>query len=147
MVANPCSCEDNAEGRKICKHIHAVQIFMKKTSQPTKHTVPAEEIELMQDTVCESMSSASLVENFIKQVEDKTITDFLPKVRNTKDLQILKSVQSHLLKAVAIMDAAKYISVSSNPLPLDVSTATEQVTKNIIKQDRLYSTMKKKKIK
>ena len=86
------------------------------------------------------------MENFIKQVEDKTVTDFLPKVRNTKDLQIMKSVQSHLLKATAVMDAANAPSVSNNPLPLDVTTATEPVTKNFIKQDRLYSSMRKRKL-
>lgn len=48
-----CSCEDNDEGRRICKHIHAVVNFMKKISQPAKRKAPTEEIELIQDIACD----------------------------------------------------------------------------------------------
>lgn len=44
------------------------------------------------------------------------------------------------------MDAESVLPAGSSPLPLDVSAATEPITKNIFKQDRLYSTKKRRKL-
>ncbi|XP_068245598.1 uncharacterized protein [Palaemon carinicauda] len=110
---------------------------------PTKDHVRHPDDKAIVQLIMNEMDT--LVENFAKQLEDKIMTDLLPKLRSTKDLQLLKTVQSNILKTIAIMDSSKDISASSNPLPVGVSAATEPVIRNDIRQDRPDLTVKEEK--
>ncbi|KAK3866288.1 hypothetical protein Pcinc_028168 [Petrolisthes cinctipes] len=139
-----CSCDDNAAGRKnICKHIHAVGNFLKNKSHPSKPKSPTEEIEMIQDIVCKEDSTRSQVEEQITEVKMK-LQSLLSECDEMKDLESVKALNNHLSKAYGILHAGRTYPAQSNNLPVDTSTVLEPSNKNVVKQDRLHSTKKRK---
>ncbi|KAK3872431.1 hypothetical protein Pcinc_022480 [Petrolisthes cinctipes] len=139
-----CSCDDNAAGRKnICKHIHAVGNFLKNKSHPSKPKSPTEEIEMIQDIVCKEDSTRSQVEEQITEVKMK-LQSLLSECDEMKDLESVKALNNHLSKAYGIVHAGRTYPAQSNNLPVDTSTVLEPSNKNVVKQERLHSTKKRK---
>ncbi|KAK4289831.1 hypothetical protein Pmani_037227 [Petrolisthes manimaculis] len=131
-------------GRKnICKHIHAVGNFLKNKSHPSKPKSPTEEIEMKQDIVCKEDSTRSQVEEQITEVKMK-LPSLLSECDEMKDLDSVKALNNHLSKAYCIVHAGRTYPVQSNNLPVDTSTVLNPSNKNVVKQDRLHSTKKRK---
>lgn len=139
-----CSCDDNAAGRKnICKHIHAVGNFLKNKPHPSKPKSPTEEIEMIKDIVCKEDSTRSQVEEQITEVKMK-LQSLLSECDEMKDLESVKALNNYLSKAHGIIRAGRTNPAQSNTLPVDTSTVLEPSNKNVVKQDRLHTTKKRK---
>lgn len=141
-----CSCEDNDEGRRnICKHIHAVVVFVSK-SESNKENDAGKEVEMLHEIVCgEASGNKSVLEEELEKLTSKTMLNLVPMYKNIKDIQIVKSVDSLLTKAISIMNAATQLPGNISSFPVDVNTVKEPSNKNCERQDRFYSTKKKRK--
>ena len=138
-----CSCEDNDEGRKsVCKHIHAVVEFMKnnKCQLNTPKDATAE-IEMLQEVVSSAIHTDLVNEE--RHENDEILARIGAKYKNATDPQVKKSVDKLLKKALAVLDAGT--TGSTSKFPVDMNTVKEPSNKKIVKQDRLYSTKKKRK--
>ncbi|KAK3886174.1 hypothetical protein Pcinc_009675 [Petrolisthes cinctipes] len=144
-----CSCEDNDDRRRnICKHIHAVVDFRQNKYKPTKPKDAGKEIEILHDVVCGAVSgtgSKSALEEEVEKLTNKTVLTLVPKFKDIKDLQVVKSIDSLLTKAIAVMNAATQLPGNITSFPVDVNTIKEPSNTNCVKQDRIYSTKKKRK--
>lgn len=161
-----CTCDDNAKGMKnICKHIHAVAEFLRNKSQIAKPKLPTEEIEKIHDVVSneeiakpkvstEEINMIHDVSNeetydrqvvkYQEQLKNKIMLQLLPKCSESKDLQVLKTANSLLCKLIATLDAGTSYPPNNSNWPVDVTTVSEPGNKKCVKQDRLYSTRKRK---
>ncbi|KAK3895616.1 hypothetical protein Pcinc_000539 [Petrolisthes cinctipes] len=116
---------------------------LQNKSHPSKPKSPTEEIEMIQDIVCKEDSTRSQVEEQITEVKMK-LQSLLSECDEMKDLESVKSLNNHLSKAYGIVHAGRTYPAQSNNLPVDTSTVLEPSNKNVVKQDRLHSTKKRK---
>ncbi|KAK3888861.1 hypothetical protein Pcinc_007127 [Petrolisthes cinctipes] len=110
---------------------------------PSKPKSPTEEIEMIQNIVCKEDSTRSQVEEQITEVKMK-LQSLLSECDEMKDLESVKALNNHLSKAYGIVHAGRTYPAQSNNLPVDTSTVLEPSNKNVVKQDRLHSTKKRK---
>ena len=112
-------------GRKnIYKRIHAVVGFRKNKCQQTK---PKD-------------ATDSVVEEKQEKIRNEILYNLVPKCEDVKDLQVLHSVEELVTKAIALLDAGARCPTDITEFPIK-----EPSNKNSVKQDKLYSTRKKRK--
>lgn len=140
-----CTCEDNDKGtRNICKHIHAVVQHMEGKTQVAMPNSPSEEIEYIQDIVCNKLSTDSQPQNYGEQLIKYIHSNLLPQCKEISDQEAFKAAGDHIRKAVAILSAAKNLASSNCMLPVDLATKKEPANKHCDKQQKLYSTKRKR---
>ncbi|KAK3895562.1 hypothetical protein Pcinc_000700 [Petrolisthes cinctipes] len=86
---------------------------------------------------------AEQIEEQITEVKMK-LQSLLSECDEMKDLESVKALNNHLSKAYGIVHAGRTYPAQSNNLPVDTSTVLEPSNKNVVKQDRLHSTKKRK---
>ncbi|KAK4301614.1 hypothetical protein Pmani_026254 [Petrolisthes manimaculis] len=119
------------------------RIAASKSSSCSQSMITTEEIEMKQDIVCKEDSTRSQVEEQITEVKMK-LQSLLSECDEMKDLESVKALNNYLSKAYGIVHAGRTYTAQSNNLPVDTSTVLEPSNKNVVKQDRLHSTKKRK---
>lgn len=118
-------------------------VYKKGKSQPAMPNPPSEEIEMIQN-VSNTMTTDSPKENYGEQLRNQILSTLLPICQEITDQEVFKAMDSHIKKAVAIGNASKTFRASTSRLPVDVTTITEPANKVCIKQEKLYSTKRKR---
>jgi len=137
-----CTCDDSDEGRKnICKHIHAVVVFVKDQSHLAKPKPPSEEIETISNiALCKT---SDLPNNYSEKLT-QVLSALTHACQGITDEEVYKAVNSHLQKALAITNTSR-TQIKRSRLPVDVTTTTEPANKLCTRQEKLYSTKRKRK--
>lgn len=137
-----CTCDDSDEGRKnICKHIHAVALFVKDQSHLAKPTPPSEEIETISSIALGTTSN--LQSNSCEKLTQVSLA-IIQACQKVTDEEVCKAVNDHLQKALAIAKTSTS-AIKRSSLPVDVTTKAEPANKLCIRQEKLYSTKRKRK--
>lgn len=108
-----------------------------------KPKVSTEEINMIHDVSNEETYDRQVVK-YQEQLKNKIMLQLLPKCSESKDLQVLKTANSLLCKLIATLDAGTSYPPNNSNWPVDVTTVSEPGNKKCVKQDRLYSTRKRK---
>lgn len=137
-----CTCDDSDEGRKnICKHIHAVARIVKDQLHLVKHKPSSEEIEAISSI---ALSKTSKLPCSYSEKITLVLSKLTSACQDIADEEVYKAVNDHLQKALAIANTSK-IQIKRSRLPVDVATAEEPANKLCTRQEKLYSTKRKRK--
>ena len=139
-----CTCDDSDGGRKnICKHIHAVVMFRKDHDQShlTKPNLPSEDIEVITNNTL--TKSSDLPTNYSEKLT-QVLSELTSACQGVVDEEIYKAANDHLTKALAIVNTSK-TQIMKRRLPVDATTTTEPANKLCTRQEKLYSTKRKRK--
>ncbi|XP_050739065.1 uncharacterized protein LOC127009731 isoform X2 [Eriocheir sinensis] len=138
--SNRMSFLENKDIDNICVRYGLNKTHSRHSAKPK---VSTEEINMIHDVSNEETYDRQVVK-YQEQLKNKIMLQLLPKCSESKDLQVLKTANSLLCKLIATLDAGTSYPPNNSNWPVDVTTVSEPGNKKCVKQDRLYSTRKRK---
>lgn len=138
-----CTCNDFCIKNSICKHIHYVEMsYSKEKNMPESEKMVVEESEWNTNSPGENVNKSDILKHKFSAHILSTMTKLQNINKSTLDDEVILQIQSHL----DIIDKLVDLPTSSNESFIPVN-CSEPTNKKIKKQDRFFSTHKKRKVK